>query len=292
MDCKKCNKCGETKPVEDMTKGRLGVIAPLCKQCKSLQKKALKQRKIDGCFVHPNSLETRAAKFIADAVAMHGGLYTYGEADYIDAHTKVKIFCTRHQGYFWQTPTSHLMGSGCFECGIATTAAKRKYSKEDFVARAMAVHGDKYEYLDSIYVDCFTTMFIRCKEHGYVEIIPTQHLSGRGCKHCAKSGYSCDKPGHLYILTLGDFTKVGITNNTPEDRAKVLSRSHQDSFEVIHSAYWEDGNIANDIETLLLRYLSAKYSNPDEKFHGWTETFLHVDRQDLLNKMKEIQHDY
>lgn len=285
-----CNTCNKYHDLTRMTLTK-GVVSKLCKDCKNAGKKRRNLEKKQGKFLDKNSLEYRSSKFLEKALAAHQGIYRYDRVNFIDSNSKVEIFCTKHEGYFWQSPTSHTSGNGCFDCGILETASKRKYTKEEYIKLATSVWGDAYDYSEIDYADCFTEIKIRCPVHGLVGVVPTQHLSGRGCKECAKNGYNIAKPGHLYILANGDMTKVGITNTTPEARCKVLSRKHENQFEVIHSAYWEDGNIANDIETLLLRNLKVEYNNPDDRFHGWTETFLNVDRNKLINQLKELSHD-
>lgn len=60
----------------------------------------------------------------------------------------------------------------------------RKLTKEEFISRARAVHGDKYDYSKVIYVDMNTRVIITCPTHGDFEMQPNNHLSGQGCKKC------------------------------------------------------------------------------------------------------------
>ena len=57
---------------------------------------------------------------------------------------------------------------------------------KEFIAKAKAVHGDKYDYSKVNYVDCNTKVTIICPSHGEFEQAPRTHLSGRGCPDCAK----------------------------------------------------------------------------------------------------------
>jgi Zn finger protein HypA/HybF involved in hydrogenase expression len=57
-------------------------------------------------------------KFIRKSELKHGKLYDYSYVEYINAHSKVKIRCTKH-GFFETTATSHLGGSGCPECNAS-----------------------------------------------------------------------------------------------------------------------------------------------------------------------------
>lgn len=54
-------------------------------------------------------------EFIEKAREVHGDGCDYSMVDYVNAATKVKIVCPEH-GIFFQTPTSHLQGSGCPGC--------------------------------------------------------------------------------------------------------------------------------------------------------------------------------
>nr|DAK90738.1 MAG TPA: Protein of unknown function (DUF723) [Caudoviricetes sp.] len=62
----------------------------------------------------------------------------------------------------------------------------KKITTEDFISRAMIVHGDKYDYSKSIYTSAKEKVAIVCKKHG-VEFYqsPTNHLQGKvGCNKC------------------------------------------------------------------------------------------------------------
>ena len=66
---------------------------------------------------------------------------------------------------------------------------------EQFVERAMVVHGDKYDYLEK-YTTPLTKVKINCRTHGIFLQTPAGHLSGRGCSKC--SGNFMDQS---YFLT-------------------------------------------------------------------------------------------
>ena len=55
---------------------------------------------------------------------------------------------------------------------------------EEFIKKAIKIHGDKYNYSKVQYVNAKTKVTIICKEHGEFEQTPTGHLSGRGCPKC------------------------------------------------------------------------------------------------------------
>lgn len=60
-----------------------------------------------------------------------------------------------------------------------------KLTKEDFINRSIAKHGDKYNYDNVNYINCATKVCIRCNKHGNFLQRPYDHMKGFGCKLCA-----------------------------------------------------------------------------------------------------------
>ncbi|MDO4200689.1 MAG: hypothetical protein Q4D25_00980 [Bacteroidales bacterium] len=118
--------------------------------------------------------------FISKAKAVHGDRYDYSKVEYVGSGSIVCIKCPEH-GEFWQKPNQHLQGSGCPIC-----AGRTKMRTVDFVRRAQAVHGDKYDYSKVEYVNSTTKVCIICKKHGEFWQVPASHLSGRGCPRCGR----------------------------------------------------------------------------------------------------------
>ena len=54
-------------------------------------------------------------EFVSKAKEVHGKLYIYDNAEYIDSKTPLLITCRIH-GDFYQAPYNHLMGKGCKHC--------------------------------------------------------------------------------------------------------------------------------------------------------------------------------
>lgn len=123
-------------------------------------------------------------EFIDKAKAVHGDKYDYSKVEYVNAKTKVLIVCPEH-GPFKQEAYSHLSGCGCPKCARNKTNNSRRITTEDFIARAREVHGDKYDYSETVYVDTKTKVRIICPVHGPFEQLPTNHLKGFGCSRCS-----------------------------------------------------------------------------------------------------------
>ena len=60
-----------------------------------------------------------------------------------------------------------------------------KLTTEEFIAKAKAVHGNRYDYSKVEYVNSKTKVCIVCKEHGDFWQSPIKHLHGQKCAKCA-----------------------------------------------------------------------------------------------------------
>lgn len=134
--------------------------------------------------------------FISKAREVHGDKYDYSHVKYVNSLTKIEIVCFIH-GPFFQTPAAHLRGNGCPKCGRLSTTRSGTYSFDVFVEKARGVHGDKYEYVESTYVDMSTNVKIICPEHGAFWQRPSNHLLGRGCRKCYDESMYDDKDSFI-----------------------------------------------------------------------------------------------
>lgn len=229
--------------------------------------------------------------FISKAISVHGDTYGYDNVVYIDTFTHVEIFCKVHGETFLQKPANHISGSGCQKCAeekVSQHINSLVLSTDEFVSKANQVHGDLYDYSETVYVRSALPVKIWCNTHeGFFSQTANSHLAGIGCASCAKTGYKPYESGSLYVLQCGDITKLGITNNSPDDRANKVSKSYGGNFSVKHSWEFEDGSIPDEIETTLLRELRKEYNRPLNRFEGSSECFLNVDHSLLLNRIHQ-----
>lgn len=56
---------------------------------------------------------------------------------------------------------------------------------KDFITKSKNVHKNKYDYLDTFYINAKTKVKIKCLKHGTFYQTPNNHLSGKGCRQCA-----------------------------------------------------------------------------------------------------------
>lgn len=233
-----------------------------------------------------NSNKSCREDFIKSAIKIHGSKYDYSEVVYTDCFTQVEIKCNTHGILFRQKPTHHVGGSGCPVCAkqkIVSHIDSLKLTTEDFISKAITAHGDAYDYTNSVYTKASDKVKIWCNNHqGYFEQTANVHLAGSGCASCAKTGYSTNKPGELYVLVSDNITKIGITNFKSADRSKKVSKSSGKEFKVKFKMRFTDGAIADSIETSMLRELRKKYLQPVDRFEGQSECFLNVEYAKLM----------
>ena len=239
----------------------------------------------DGCPRCRVRSQQDTADFVSRCKGVHGERYDYSLVEYENSVTKVNIVCREH-GSFLQQPASHLSGKGCAKCAGAAMSLRKAHTAEVFITKAREVHGDKYSYEEVDYVASQTNVNITCKVHGVFAQRPTNHLSGKGCSGCTKTGFSSVKPAYLYVLTSGNITKVGITNRDLTLRVDEIGRSSALPFTVLALFSYKTGRGAMSVETSILRSLHSEYKRVEMLFGGSTECYMDVDREDLLSKLQ------
>ena len=152
-----------------------------CKECGQINKHKLTAMSID--------------EFTKRSTAIHGDKYSYEKTQYGSFDVKLEIICDIH-GSFWQTPRCHLDGQGCRVCGIAKMVATNSKTTTQFVQEALEIHGDKYGYENSIYINSATKLEIMCYKHGAFWQTPNHHIDYKsGCIECAREKRAAESWG-------------------------------------------------------------------------------------------------
>jgi hypothetical protein len=120
-------------------------------------------------------------KFIQKAKQVHGDKYDYSQVQYINSAQKICIKCPEH-GEFFQLSNNHFK-NGCPKCG-----GSKALNKEEFIERAIRIHGKIYDYSKSEYKNNKTKICIICPKHGEFWQKPIIHLYEKsGCTKCRRS---------------------------------------------------------------------------------------------------------
>ena len=181
---------------------------------------------------------------------------------YVNVKTPLDIICRKH-GVFKQIPSDHLNGVGCPKCG-----GSYNYDTEHFIKLARSIHGFKYDYSITKYNTAHSFVKIVCPEHGVFEQKASGHLTGKGCRKCAKYGFNTSEKGYVYFLIseCSMFIKVGITKSLNR-RLKELKTATPFKFSLF-KFYELDGQSCVHIE----KYFHTSYEKANLKdFDGSTE---------------------
>lgn len=134
-----------------------------------------------GCPICKGKRKLTTEEFIKRAKEIHGDKYDYSKVEYKNSNENVEIICKiKGHSSFFQRPKHHLSGSGCPKC-----SGKYTYTFDEFVKKAKEIHGNKYDYSETKYINNKTKICIICSKHGKYWQIPFMHINGQSCPKCA-----------------------------------------------------------------------------------------------------------
>lgn len=62
----------------------------------------------------------------------------------------------------------------------------KKLTLNEFILKSKSVHGDKYQYNNTNYINTITPVIITCPIHGDFSVRPSDHIHKKcGCKKCS-----------------------------------------------------------------------------------------------------------
>jgi len=213
------------------TKSKLEII---CKEHGSFFQRADHHISGSGCRICSGSNTSTTSEFIDKAIKVHGDKYDYSKVEYKNTDSKVYIICKKH-GSFFQSPYNHLSGNGCSKCsGMYSPTTLEFISK----AKAIEVHGDKYDYSLVKYTNASSKVKIICPEHGEFSQVANSHLSGHGCLIC-----SGEQSSKRQVSTKSEFLIKAIkVHGEKFDYSKVEYITAKSKVEIIckeHGSFWQ-----------------------------------------------------
>lgn len=125
------------------------------------------------------AIKSNTKEFIAKARKIHGNKFDYSKVIYTTVKQNVIIGCSIH-GEFQQTANHHLVGRGCPTCSLSLP-------QNEFVNRAIKVHGKTYTYRKVDYRHMHRKVVVTCRSHGDFIQTPSNHLKGHGCPSCGRA---------------------------------------------------------------------------------------------------------
>jgi len=127
----------------------------------------------------------------------------------------------------------------------------KRLTTEEFIEKAISVHGDVYDYSSVEYVHSKEKIEIICNKHGAYTQEPANHLSGNGCPKC--TDYSTGSLVYLIEVEHGldHFAKIGLTTHSAEKRFPFLAENI-----TTHLSH-DFGESARETERAILDYLKT-----------------------------------
>lgn len=225
-------------------------------------------------------------EFVQQARIVHNNKYDYSKTVYTYGRKKVIITCPEH-GDFEQAASEHLGGKGCAKC-----ANNVPISETEFLERARAKYGDRFDYSMMKYRDYRTPISIICPEHGEFTLSPMYHLSyAMGCVSCSRDKMSQEMSmttdefieraryvhGNRY-----DYSKVNYTNTN--NKVDIICKKHGYLFSQDPSSHLSGCGCpkcnASKMELRIWRMLDIHgIKQEPQKTFDWLKykSFLHLD---------------
>ena len=163
-------------------------------------------------------------EFIKKSKEIHGDEFDYSKVQYVNYRTKIIIICKVH-GEFEQTPNEHLSGCKCGFCKGNRISLVKRDTKEEFIIKAVKLHGHQFDYSKINYINNYTKINIICKVHGEFEQRPNSHLNGSKCNFCTnKKTHSMNSLLTLYPNIANEYDNDKNDMNITEIYAKTSKK--------------------------------------------------------------------
>jgi hypothetical protein len=209
---------------------------------------------------------------------------------YIKATSPMSFICAKH-GMFSRVLTSYKEGcSICKECNAEHKARSRTSNTEDFIEKAKLVFPE-YDYSNVIYTKVTGYIDVVCaKGHSFSQRAGNL-LQGFGCPSCSRSGFSYDKKGYLYVLSIdGIYGKIGISNKYSKRIQQITNKAKVD-VGTIAVFEFDNGEHAKELEYQLLSSKDIEFSvmSKVDVPDGYTETFYLKDVEKVFDFIKSYR---
>lgn len=175
----------------------------------------------DECGIIKRSLAqtTTNEEYIDKCTKVHNGYYIYTQTKYTGCYNDVDVICPKH-GLFTIPAYSHLQGHGCRKCANESNALRLLKPLEEFIDDAKKVHpNEDIDYSKVKYCGAKIPVEIICPNGHHYFQSPNKHLSGHGCKYCARIISS-------YEMKLQEFLK-SINIEFESSNRKILNNSKE-----------------------------------------------------------------
>jgi hypothetical protein len=165
--------------------------------------------------------------FIRESKSIHGDRYDYSKSVFVDTKTDVLIICNIH-GEFKQTPYKHLLGRGCQLCG-----GSKRLTSQQFLEKSRKIHGDYYNYDESVYINNSTKITILCPLHGKFEQRPADHFCGQGCPKCVGKNKTTEEfIKRANVIHQNKYIYTDTIYKSSKEKVKIICPQHGEFYQI------------------------------------------------------------
>lgn len=165
-------------------------------------------------------------------------------------------------------------------------------TQEQFIKKSKEVHGEKYDYSKTIYVNSKIPVIIICKKHGEFQQSPLKHYNVKqGCPICAgnikKTKEEIVKNFERIHGKKYDYSLVNYINN--KVKVKIICKEHGEFEQSPHNHLLGNGCpfCANN-----QKLTKEQFINKAKKIHGNIYDYSKVNYQGVNNKVVIICHKH
>lgn len=151
-----------------------------CQYCKKEEREKKKEER--NKILQKEKAKKKKEQYIQKLHKLYPEKYDYSRTDFTDCHKAITVICPEH-GTFITDMYAHT--SGRHRCPECVEEERRKKKLIKFIIKAKVVHGDKYDYSKTSYINSRTKVLITCPEHGDFWQLPAAHLRGQNCRRCS-----------------------------------------------------------------------------------------------------------
>lgn len=146
--------------------------------------------------------------------------------EYVNYHTPIECYCSKHDLHWSPTPASLCDGWGCPSCGTESTANHRRITHEEFVNRLL--QNNKYYangdfILNGIYTGSNKPIDCHCNVHNIDwSPVPTNLYKGCGCPNCGRESA-------VKKMSVANKTVLDENKNLFDNKKKILKDKEKSS---------------------------------------------------------------
>lgn len=125
-------------------------------------------------------------EFVEEANKIWGDKFDFSESNYTRMNSSIIARCVEH-GYFKTLPVQVLKGvCSCKKCTKIKAIETNTTPFREIVEKAKYIHGDRFEYIESSYINVNKKMDIKCLKHGIIfKQTPIGHFKSKNpCPIC------------------------------------------------------------------------------------------------------------